>query len=125
LKCHAAARLKQEAPQKEETQDDGERNDDDLDESHRRFLTVKAFAPCSRKDFIGAASDVSTSDACLVKACSVVIFKKTVRENNLTGSAHDFRKPDKRNARRFIKNRTECYIQSHRLSPGKAEKKWV
>ena len=35
-----AARLKQEASQKQDAQDDGERDDDDLDESHSRFLKV-------------------------------------------------------------------------------------
>ena len=35
-----AARLKQEASQKQDAQDDGKRDDDDLDESHSRFLKV-------------------------------------------------------------------------------------
>ena len=57
---HAADGLEQEAPEEENAQDDGKRDDDDLDESHSRFLTLKALAPCSSGHFIGARSGVST-----------------------------------------------------------------
>jgi hypothetical protein len=54
------ARLKQEAPQKEDSYDEGERDDDDLDESHSRFLRDVSPAPCSGSHFIGALRGMST-----------------------------------------------------------------
>ena len=55
-----AAGLEEEAPEEENAQDDGNRDHDDLDVTHSRFLTVKALAPCSSGHFIGARSSVST-----------------------------------------------------------------
>jgi hypothetical protein len=40
-KSHVAARLKQEAPQEENAQDDDKRDNYYLDETHSRYLTVK------------------------------------------------------------------------------------
>jgi hypothetical protein len=36
MKIHAGAPLKQEAPEEQDRQDDGERDDDDFNETHKR-----------------------------------------------------------------------------------------
>ena len=68
----SSGRLKQEAPEEEYAQDNGKRDDDDLDESqsHSRFLRIVRLPLVQERHFIGAFGGVST----------FVRFIKTVRK---------------------------------------------
>jgi hypothetical protein len=85
---HAAAGLEQEAPEEENAQDDGKRDDDDLDESHSRFLTLKALAPC-RAGILSARGAVCQRPVLLGKTGPVVL----VHQDSTRKKPGRFRRP--------------------------------
>ncbi|HYY99801.1 MAG TPA: hypothetical protein VE642_14475 [Pyrinomonadaceae bacterium] len=66
MRTHPAGHLEQEAAEEEYAQDDGKRDDYDLDESqsHSRFLTVERLPFAREGHFIGAFGGMSTLASC-------------------------------------------------------------
>ena len=84
-KVHAAARLKQEAPEEENAQDDGKRDDDYLDESHSRFLTVSSACALFEKAFYRRARRCVNVCFPGVRAALDAVFIKTIRRRGGVG----------------------------------------
>jgi hypothetical protein len=84
-KVHAAARLKQEAPEEENAQDDGKRDDDYLDESHSRFLTVSSACALFEKAFYRRARRCVNVCFPKVRAALDAVFIKAIRRKRGVG----------------------------------------
>ena len=84
-KVHAAARLKQEAPEKENAQDDGKRDDDYLDESHSRFLAVSSACALFEKAFYRRARRCVNVCFPKVRAAPDAVFIKAIRRKRGVG----------------------------------------
>ena len=84
-KVHAAARLKQEASEEENAQDDGKRDDDYLDESHSRFLTVSSACALFEKAFYRRVRRCVNVCFPKVRPARGAVFIKTIRRRGGVG----------------------------------------
>ena len=90
-KVHAAARLKQEASKEDNAQDDGKRDDDDLDESHSRVLNVKALS-LVREGILSARGVMCQRLVLKGKSGTEYLFIETVRRKVCVSSARTWQR---------------------------------
>ena len=103
--CGASSgRLKQEASEEEKADDDGERDENDFDESetHGRILRVCAPLLVQGRHSIGAWSDVSTFEPCVIETPEVCHFPLKIREK---GGAGSVRRKSGQSARRLASSK--------------------